>query len=70
MKPARQVVKPTTHRSVGIVHASWIHPEGIVHESELEAAFVRHAILCPAVLSILAQPFKLVWTATNSEPRF
>ena len=61
MKPARQVVKPTTHRSVGIVNASWFQPEGIVHESELEAAFVRHAILCPAVLSIQAQPFRLDW---------
>ena len=34
---------------------------GIVHESELEAAFVRLAILCPAVLSIQAQPFRLDW---------
>jgi hypothetical protein len=93
MKPARQVVKPTTHRSVGIVNASWFQPasedgpsrrrsiqiergclqsfcsvamtvteeSGIVHESELEAAFVRLAILCPAVLSIQAQPFRLDW---------
>lgn len=61
MKPARQIVKPTTHRSVGIVNASWIQPEGIPHESELEAAFVRHAILCPAVVSIQAQPFRLDW---------
>jgi hypothetical protein len=65
MKPVRQVVKPTTHRSVGIVNASWVQPEGIPHESELEAAFVRHAILCPAVALIHAQPFKLAWTAPD-----
>ena len=61
MKPARQVVKPTTHRSVGIVHVGWFQPEGIVHESELEAAFVRHAVLCPATRTIHAQPFRLAW---------
>ena len=69
MKPARQVVKPTTHRSVGIVNASWFQPEGIVHESELEAAFVRHAILCPAVLSIQAQPFRLDWVDEDGNAR-
>ena len=61
MKPARQVVKPTTHRSVGIVHVGWFQPEGIAHESELEAAFVRHAVLCPATRTIHAQPFRLAW---------
>lgn len=69
MKPARQVVKPTTHRSVGIVHASWIQAEGIVHESELEAAFVRHAILCPAVQAIHAQPFRLGWHDADGAER-
>ena len=61
MKPARQVVKPTTHRSVGIVNVSWLQPEGIPHESELEAAFIRYAVLCPAVRKISAQPFQLPW---------
>ncbi len=65
MKPARQVVKPTTYRSVGIVNASWVQPEGIPHESELEAAFVRHAILCSAVSRIHSQPFKLEWVAED-----
>jgi len=62
MKPARQVVKPTTHRSVGIVNVSWLQPDGIPHESELEAAFIRYAVLCPAVKRISAQPFQLPWT--------
>ena len=62
MKPARQVVKPTTHRSVGIVNVSWLQPDGIPHESELEAAFIRYAVLCPAVREISAQPFQLPWT--------
>lgn len=62
MKPARQVVKPTTHRSVGIVNVSWLQPNGIPHESELEAAFIRYAVLCPAVREISAQPFQLPWT--------
>ena len=65
MKPVRQVVKPTTHRSVGIVNAGWVQPEGIPHESELEAAFVRHAILCPTVSLIQSQPFKLDWSAPD-----
>jgi len=62
VKPARQVVKPTTHRSVGIVNVSWLQPDGIPHESELEAAFIRYAVLCPAVREISAQPFQLPWT--------
>ncbi len=62
MKPARQVVKPTTHRSVGIVNVSWLQPHGIPHESGLEAAFIRYAVLCPAVKAISAQPFRLPWT--------
>ena len=62
MKPARQVVKPTTHRSVGIVNVSWLQPDGIPHESELEAAFIRYAVLCPAVREISDQPFQLPWT--------
>lgn len=69
MKPARQVVKPTTHRSVGIVHVGWFQPEGIVHESELEAAFVRHAVLCPAVRAIQAQPFRLAWRDSQGTDR-
>jgi len=69
MKPARQVVKPTTHRSVGIVHVGWFQPEGIVHESELEAAFVRHAVLCPATRTIHAQPFRLAWCDTEGTDR-
>jgi len=69
MKPARQVVKPTTHRSVGIVHARWFQPEGIVHESELEAAFVRHAVLCPAIRAIQAQPFRLPWRDADGVDR-
>ena len=69
MKPARQVVKPTTHRSVGIVHVGWFQPEGIVHESELEAAFVRHAVLCPATRTIHAQPFRLAWRDDDGADR-
>jgi hypothetical protein len=61
VKPARQVVKPTTRRSVGIVNVSWLQADGIPHESELEAAFIRHAVLCSAVQEIAAQPFRLPW---------
>ena len=69
MKPARQVVKPTTHRSVGIVHVGWFQAEGIVHESELEAAFVRHAVLCPVTRTIHAQPFRLAWRDVEGTDR-
>lgn len=69
MKPARQVVKPTTHRSVGIVNVSWLQPDGIPHESELEAAFIRYAVLCPAVREISAQPFQLAWRDARGADR-
>src|ERR1700758_190751 len=69
MKPARQIVKPTTRRSVGLIHASWFASDGIPHESELEAAFVRHAVLCTAVMHIHAQPFRIDWVDGKVEQR-
>jgi hypothetical protein len=69
MKPARQIVKPTTRRSVGLIHASWFASDGIPHESELEAAFVRHALLCTAVMHIDAQPFRIDWVDRSVEQR-
>lgn len=61
MTPARQIVKPTPLRSDGVVNSSWVRGGGIAHESELDAAFVWHSILCPTVLSIHEQSFRPDW---------
>ena len=59
MRPARQIVTRSPHRRVGIITASWIQPEPVEHESDLEKAFIELVLSCPALRGIRHQPFKI-----------
>jgi hypothetical protein len=59
MRPARQVVTRSPHRSVGVVAAPWLQPEPIQYESQLELRFINIALACPVVTNVWSQPFRL-----------
>lgn len=60
MRPARQVISRSPHRSVGRIAAPWLEgTQFLEHESETEKSFLQLAVTCPVVRDIKAQPFKL-----------
>ena len=59
MRLPRKIVSRSPHRRVGYIVCPWLQPEPIGYESLLEAGFVRIAALCPNVLKIRHQPFRL-----------
>lgn len=59
MKPTRQVITRSPHRSVGSIHASWFQDSPIHHESDLEAAVIKVLLLAPTVRHIQHQPVTL-----------
>lgn len=59
MRPPRKIVTRSPHRRVGYIVCPWMQPDPIGYESLLEAGFVRIAALCPHVLKIRHQPFRL-----------
>lgn len=59
MKPARQVVTRSPKRTVGLINCNWFQSRPIEHESRLEKHFVQRAMLCPGLLNIAHQPFRL-----------
>lgn len=65
-KPARAVVTRSPKRKVGRVNCRWFQASPIEHESQLEKKFLLRAILCPHLVSILHQPFKLKLDPPNS----
>ena len=69
MRPARAVVTRSPHRTVGVVHAQWLQPEPIEHESFLERRFVDMAITCPAVAAIRHQAFRLEYSDAAGQQR-
>jgi hypothetical protein len=67
---AREVVKRNSGRTAHVV----IAPHALDHEvecgSKVEAAFVRRAILHPAVMSVRHQPFRMELTHGKYTPNF
>jgi hypothetical protein len=62
MKPVRQIITRSPHRTVGAIHAAWFQAEPIHHESDLEAAVIKLLLLAPTVQSIKHQAVKLVYS--------
>jgi hypothetical protein len=58
--PGRKVVTRSPHRRVGYISCPWFQDEQIEYESLLEQGFIRIALLCPDLVRIKDQPFKLV----------
>lgn len=59
MKPARTVITRSPSRTVGAIHATWIQPGAIHHESDLEADSIRLLLLAPSVRRIEHQAQKI-----------
>lgn len=60
MRPARQVISRSPHRSVGRISVSWLEgAQFLEHESETEKSFLQLAVTCPVVRGIRPQAFKL-----------
>jgi TnsA endonuclease N terminal len=59
MKPARQVVTRSPHRSVGLVNAGWLQQESIEWESPHEQRFIHCVLLLPNLVALKHQPFKI-----------
>lgn len=58
-KSARKVVTRSPQRKVGYINCSWFQHERIEHESQLEKRFLQCALLCPKLVHIKSQPFKI-----------
>jgi TnsA endonuclease N terminal len=58
-KSARKVVTRSPQRKVGYINCRWFQHERIEHESQLEKRFVQCALLCPKLVHIKSQPFKI-----------
>lgn len=58
-KTDRKVITRSPRRKVGYINCKWFQNERIEHESQLEKRFVQCALLCPRLLSIKSQPFKI-----------
>lgn len=67
MRPARQVITRSPHRSVGAVVAPWLDCEPIAHESDHEKSFLEVAVCCPVLARVRAQPFELKYTLDDRE---
>lgn len=65
-KSARAVVTRSPKRKVGRVNCRWFQTSPIEHESQLEKKFILRAILCPHLVGVLHQPFKLKLEPPNS----
>lgn len=63
---ARKVVTPSPQRKVGYVNCRWFQNEPIEHESQLEKRFIQCALLCPKLINIKSQPFKLDISEKNT----
>ncbi|MDL5034582.1 hypothetical protein QRD43_21940 [Pelomonas sp. APW6] len=61
MKPARQVIHRSNHRSVGSISATWFQDSPIHHESDLEAGVIKVLLMCPLVRHIQHQPTTLAY---------
>ncbi|GGC83595.1 TnsA endonuclease N-terminal domain-containing protein [Undibacterium terreum] len=61
MKPKRKVVTRSPHRTVGLVACTWLQPEPVEYESQLERRFVQRMLLTPGVSRIVDQPFKIAY---------
>lgn len=70
MGQARKIVHRTPHRSVGLIACSWIQPEAIEYESQLERRFVQRALLFPGVRRIIHQPFTLDLIVEGQQIRY
>ena len=55
----RKVVTRSPQRRVGYINCSWFQDQPIEHESQLEKRFIHCALLCPALIEIKSQPFKI-----------
>ncbi|MCX2864307.1 hypothetical protein OOZ63_20985 [Paucibacter sp. PLA-PC-4] len=69
MKPARQVITTSPHRSVGAVHASWFQSDPIHHESFLEKSCIEILLLMPMAEQIRHQPMTLTYMVDDTERR-
>lgn len=58
-KPARKLLKPSHANRVGAIHAPWLQPDGIHHESEPERSCILLMLLAPGVQRIQHQPRSL-----------
>ncbi|WP_133700400.1 TnsA endonuclease N-terminal domain-containing protein [Roseateles toxinivorans] len=67
MKPARQIITTSPHRSVGAVHASWLQDDPIHHESFLEKGGIEILLLMPMAAHIKSQPIKLIYVSEGKE---
>ncbi len=56
---ARKVVTRSPRRKVGIINCRWFQRESVEHESQLEKRFIQCVLLCPRLIHIKSQPFKL-----------
>ena len=55
----RNLDSRSPHRRVGYISCPWLQNTQVVYESLLELNFARIALLCPNLVSIRSQPFKL-----------
>jgi hypothetical protein len=55
----RKVVTRSPQRRVGYINCSWFQDHPIEHESQLEKRFIHCALLCPTLIEIKSQPFKI-----------
>ncbi|CAB3849361.1 MULTISPECIES: TnsA endonuclease N-terminal domain-containing protein [Achromobacter] len=57
--PSRRVVTRSPHRRVGHVSCPWFQEDQIDWESLFEKGFIHIALLCPGLVELQFQPFKL-----------
>lgn len=58
----RRVVTRRPYRMVGMIPAPWKADSPIEHESQLEADFIKQALLVPGLVNIQSQPFTFVFS--------
>ncbi|MDP3272548.1 TnsA endonuclease N-terminal domain-containing protein [Limnobacter sp.] len=59
MQAARSVVTRSPKRNVGLINCAWFQNYPIEHESRLEKHFVILALLCPGLIEVRHQPFRI-----------
>lgn len=57
--PSRRVVTRSPHRRVGHVSCPWFQEDQVDWESLFEKGFIHIALLCPGLVELRFQPFKL-----------
>lgn len=57
--PGRNLNSRSPHRRVGYMSSPWFQDQQVQYESLLEMNFARIALLCPNLVAIASQPFKV-----------